>query len=220
VELVLRNCDEILFAVPIKRIADKGYVDLRSLAVDEKILGELLNKFPVFFIVKRGGMLWSDAGIDSSNLPPGKYAIPARSHDEVAKSLRNRIRELTGRDVAVVICDTELFLEGSIDVARGSHGIDPVDRCFGCRDLYGKPKYGGVDIVAHEICAAAALLFKQTSEGIAAAIVRGLRYRKCECGLRESLPKINIEKALRETIKETIRVFGAKAIVEMLKTLF
>ncbi len=219
VELVLRNCDEVLFAVPIRRIVGRGYVDLRSLAVNEEALSKLLEEFPVFLIVKREEMLWSDAGIDSSNLPPGKYAIPARDHDAVARALRDRIKELTGREVAVVICDTELFLGGSIDVARGSYGIDPVDRCFGCSDLYGRPKYGGVDIVAHEVCAAAALLFKQASEGIPAAIIRGLRYRKCECGFREALPKTNIKGVAREVIRETARVLGAKAIAKMLRIL-
>jgi F420-0:gamma-glutamyl ligase len=67
-------------------------------------------------------------------------------------------------------------------------GIDPVDRCFGCRDLCGKPKYGGVDIVAHEVRSAATLV--QTAGGIPEAVVKGLRYR--ECGLKDSLPRVDL----------------------------
>ena len=139
VELVLRNCDDVLAVVPIKKLADEGLVNLKPLAGDVEAMRRLLDEYPAFFITLREGMLWSDSGVDSSNLPPGYYAIPVENHDEVAKMIRDGIREATGRRVAVVICDTELFLGGSLDFARGSWGIDPVDRCFGCRDLYGKP---------------------------------------------------------------------------------
>jgi len=219
VELVLRNCDDVLAVVPIKKLVDEGLVNLKPLAGDVEAMRRLLDEYPAFFITLREGMLWSDSGVDSSNLPPGCYAIPVENHDEVAKMIRDGIREATGRRVAVVICDTELFLGGSLDFARGSWGIDPVDRCFGCRDLYGKPKYGGVDIVVHEICSATSLLFKQTVEGVPIAIVRGLRYRECECGLRDALPRIRIGRVIREVFVESLRVLGVKQLLKLIYSL-
>jgi coenzyme F420-0:L-glutamate ligase/coenzyme F420-1:gamma-L-glutamate ligase len=216
VELVLRNCDGIVAVVPIKRLIDEGLVDLESLAGDVKAMRKLVDEYPDFFITLKEGMLWSDSGVDSSNLPPGYYATPVENHDEVAKMIRDSVRKATGRRVAVVVCDTEFFIGGSLDFARGSWGIDPVDRCFGCRDLYGKPKYGGVDIVVHEICSATSLLFKQASEGVPVAIVRGLKYRECECGLREALPRIHVGKAIKEVIMESLRVLGAKWLLTLL----
>jgi coenzyme F420-0:L-glutamate ligase/coenzyme F420-1:gamma-L-glutamate ligase len=218
IELVLRNCDDIVAVVPIKRLVEKGLVDLKSLAGDVEAMRMLLDEYPDFFITIREGMLWSDSGVDSSNLPPGYYAIPVENHDEVARIIRNGIQKTTGRRVAVVICDTEFFLGGSLDFARGSWGIDPVDRCFGCRDLYEKPKYGGVDIVVHEICSAASLLFKQTAEGVPVAIVRGLKYRECECGLRDALPRVRIGKVIKEVIIESLRVLGIKGFVKPLRS--
>jgi coenzyme F420-0:L-glutamate ligase/coenzyme F420-1:gamma-L-glutamate ligase len=132
--------------------------------------------------------------------------------------IRDGIQKATGREVAVVVCDIELFLGGSLDFARGSWGIDPVDRCFGCRDLYGKPRYGGVDIVVHEICSAASLLFKQTAEGVPVAIVRGLKYKECECGLRDALPRVRIGKVIKEVIIENLRVLGVKGFVKLLRS--
>jgi coenzyme F420-0:L-glutamate ligase/coenzyme F420-1:gamma-L-glutamate ligase len=216
VELVLRNCDDVLAVVPIKKLVDKKLVDLESLAGDVEAMKKLLNEYPVFFITLKEGMFWSDSGIDSSNLPPGFYAIPIEDHDRVAKMIRDGIWRSTEKKVAVVICDTEFFLGGSLDIARGSWGIDPVDRCFGCRDLYGKPKYGGVDIVAHEICSASSLLLKQTAEGVPVAIVRGLKYRECECGLRNSLPRVDIGKAIREIVMESLRVLGLRELLKFL----
>jgi coenzyme F420-0:L-glutamate ligase/coenzyme F420-1:gamma-L-glutamate ligase len=218
VKLVLRSCDDVVAVVTIKRLVDEGLVNLESLARDAEAMRRLLDEYPAFFITLREGMLWSDSGVDSSNLPPGYYAIPVENRDEVAKIIRDGIREATGRRVAVVICDTEFFLGGSLDFARGSWGIDPVDRCFGCRDLYGKPKYGGVDIVIHEICSATSLLFKQAAEGVPVAIVRGLRYRECECGLRDALPRIRIGRVIREVFVESLRVLGVKWLLKLLRS--
>jgi coenzyme F420-0:L-glutamate ligase/coenzyme F420-1:gamma-L-glutamate ligase len=218
VELVLRSCDDVVAVVPIKRLVNKGLVNLEPLAGDAEAMRKLLDEYPAFFITIREGMLWSDSGIDSSNLPPGYYAIPVENHDEVARIIRDGIQKATGRRVAVVICDTEFFLGGSLDFARGSWGIDPVDRCFGCRDLYGKPKYGGVDIVVHEICSAASLLFKQTAEGVPVAIVRGLKYGECECGLRDALPRIRIGRVVREVFVESLRILGVKWLLKLLRS--
>jgi coenzyme F420-0:L-glutamate ligase/coenzyme F420-1:gamma-L-glutamate ligase len=217
VELVLRNSDDLVAVVPIKKLVDYGFIDLRSLTNDPKAMEEILSEYPVFFITLREGMLWSDSGIDSSNLPPGYYVIPIEDHDLIAKLIRDGIHKATGKKVAVVICDTEVFLGGSMDFARGSYGIDPIDRCFACRDLYGKPKYGGVDIVVHEVCSAAALVFKQTSEGVPVAIVRGVEWRECECGFKDSIPKADLLKILKEVVKESVKVLGFKGIVRFLK---
>jgi coenzyme F420-0:L-glutamate ligase/coenzyme F420-1:gamma-L-glutamate ligase len=216
VELVLRESDDILAVVPIKELVERRIVDLYSLSTDRKQLIKLLDEYPFIFIVEREGMLWSDSGIDSSNVPPGKFVLPLEDHDEVAKQICLRIRELTGRKIAVVLCDTEFFLGGSLDFARGSYGIDPVDRGFGSPDLYGKPKYGGVDMIVHELCSAAALLFKQSSEGIPVAIVRGYKWRECECKLRKAIPSINLRKAARLTARRTISTFGIGKIIKNL----
>jgi len=217
VELVLRNSDDLLAVVPFKRLVERGFIDLMSLSADPYETRKILNEYPVFFITRREDMIWSDSGIDSSNLPPGYYAVPVEDHDEIARSIREEILKTLGRKVAVVICDTEIFLGGSIDFARGSYGIDPVDRCFACKDLYNKPKYGGVDMIVHEICSASSLVFKQTSEAVPLAIVRGVRYKECECGLREALPKTDVAKIIGEIIRENIRVLGIRWLINIFR---
>jgi coenzyme F420-0:L-glutamate ligase/coenzyme F420-1:gamma-L-glutamate ligase len=221
IELVMRECDRILLTVPIRDLVEGGAVDLMSLAGDREAAERLLEEYPSSFIVERGGMLWSDSGIDSSNAPPGMYMFPLVDHDEIARRMHERIMELTGKYVAVVICDTELFLKGSMDFARGCYGLDPVDRSFGLPDLYGKPKYGGMDLVAHELCSAAALLFKQTREGIPVAIIRGVKYSRCGRTLKGSLPHIDYEKVFASTIRATIKTLGVKRFIKLLiKVLF
>ena len=185
VELVLRESDRTLAAIPVKRLADEGLIPLYSYSKNPENVRRCLEKYSTLFLVTRDGSLWTDAGLDSSNHPPGVMSIPPRDLDGVARMIRNRIRDLTGKNVAVVISDTEAFLTGSLDFARGSYGIEPIERGFGEPDLYGKPKFGGVDAIVHETCAAAALMMRQTSRGIPVVIIRGLDYERCECGYHD-----------------------------------
>jgi F420-0:gamma-glutamyl ligase len=71
---------------------------------------------------------------------------------------------------------------------------------FGKKDLYGKPKFGGVDALADILVASANLLFGQTDEAALIVIVRGLKYEKSEKGnKRYSLPKKNCKKSFIES---------------------
>jgi len=218
IELLLRESDELLLAIPVKKIADEEAVGVYRFSRRPELARKVLEEYPTIFLVLRDGMLWTDAGLDSSNHPPNVFSIPPRNIDAVARELRDRIRELTRKDVAVVVCDTEAFLVGSLDIARGSYGIEPVDRGFGEPDLYGKPKFGGVDAIVHEVCAAAALVMRQTSQGIPVALIRGVNYEKCECGYSDRVRR-NIRKqakALKQIINHTVKVLGTKHILKIL----
>ncbi len=220
VELLLRESDEILAVVPVRRLQEKGLIDLRRLSRRPEAVEKLLSEYPVLFVVARDGGIWTDAGIDSSNHPPGVVSIPPRGLDSIARRLRDELRRLAGVErLAVVICDTEAFVGGgSLDIARGSWGLVPVDRGFGDPDLYGKPKYGGVDAVAHEACAAAALVMRQAGQGVPAAILRGVDYEPCECGLRDytGVRLSRTAPILREVLRETGRVLGWRRLVARL----
>ncbi|MGB9703535.1 MAG: coenzyme F420-0:L-glutamate ligase [Candidatus Micrarchaeales archaeon] len=123
---------------------------------------------------------------------------------------------MTKKTVAIVICDTEIFIDGSMDIARGSYGIEPIDRGFGEEDIYGKPKFGGVDNIVNELSATAALIMKQTSQGIPVVIIRGLEYKACECGYKERKKSIEIDKLpsiFMETIKATQKTLGMRHLL-------
>jgi F420-0:gamma-glutamyl ligase len=76
----------------------------------------------------------------------------------------------------VILADTEMIPFGTMDFAIGSSGIEPVSRQFGQKDIFGKPKFGGIDLAAHELCSAFALVFGQTDAGIPVAVIRGCEY--------------------------------------------
>lgn len=208
IELILQNCDRIEYIIPIKKLAEKyGYL-YKDIAEDEKVAKKLIREDPYIFMCNVNGMLLTEAGLDFSNSPSGYCTLPPKNCDESAKKIREEIKKLTGKEVAVVITDTEWKLDkfGTVDIALGSSGIQPISRKFASKDLYGKPKFGGVDDLTDLISASANLLFGQTSESVPIAIIRGLKYERSEKGISDVIyPKKILGRALRELIWENIK---------------
>lgn len=215
VELVLSQSDDVLGVIPVKELYDSGVLRLEDVAYDAEAARRALERFPYLFIVRRSGMIWTDAGIDASNVPGGLYAVPPPDPDAEARELSNSIASRCGARVAVVLCDTEVSVAGaSTDRAIGSYGIRPVDRGFGKPDRNGVPKYGGVDHIANEVCASAALLARQTSESIPVVVVRGISYEWYEGGLRDFSMRQPTE-ALRAVIRASLRALGPDALAKL-----
>ena len=180
VEAELSISRGMLACIPIyELLKDRIEALTRDLNEARRLIGEDRS---MLITVMPNGRLASDAGLDLSNMPSGMACYPPPDPDREALEIRRRLRELTGKDVAVVVTDTELSITkfGSIDVAIGCSGISPVERGFASKDLYGKGKYGGVDLVADELAACAALLMKQAAEGVPVVVVRGLKYERGE----------------------------------------
>jgi len=118
-----------------------------------------------------------DAGIDGSNHEKGVVSLLPEDPDQAAKDIREQLQKLTGKKLAVILADTEMIPFGTMDFAIGSSGIDPVSKQFGQKDIFDKPKFGGIDLIGHELCSASALVFGQTGEGIPVAVIRGYEYK-------------------------------------------
>jgi F420-0:gamma-glutamyl ligase len=135
--------------------------------------------------------------------------------DAEAKKIREQIQQLTGRQLAVILADTEMIPFGTMDFALGSSGIEPISKKFGKKDLFGKPKFGGIDLITYELTAASALLFGQTGAGIPVVVIRG-----CEYEISETENVLNtlvlgsdgsdMNKAVKETMRATSYARGLK----------
>jgi len=129
------------------------------------------------------GFVCANAGVDRSNVPgEGNVAPLPRAPDHSAKKIRQKIRELTGKDVAVIISDTHgrPLREGGINVAIGVAGISPIRDLRGERDLFGYVLRVKRTAIADELASAAELVIGQADEGIPAAMIRGYSYPKSE----------------------------------------
>ncbi|HQE93540.1 MAG TPA: coenzyme F420-0:L-glutamate ligase [Anaerolineae bacterium] len=175
IQLILDDGQDILAVIPLPGLAEKYIMHSTSKPDQAR---QLLDKERCILVTRdrEGRVHTYDGGIDSSNHPEGVASLPPLDPDRSAREIRNAIEKLTGKRVAVLIADTEIVPFGSIDLATGCSGIEPISKKFGEPDMFGKPKFGGMDIIAYELTAAAALLLGQTDEGVPVAIVRGLDY--------------------------------------------
>jgi len=129
------------------------------------------------------GLVCANAGVDRSNVPgEDRVALLPEDPDASARRIRERIRELTGRDVAVLICDTHgrPLRKGTINVAIGVAGLEPIWDRRGDRDLFGYTLRVTQVAVADELASAAELLMGQADEGIPVVIIKGYSYRRSE----------------------------------------
>jgi coenzyme F420-0:L-glutamate ligase/coenzyme F420-1:gamma-L-glutamate ligase len=86
-----------------------------------------------------------------------------------------RLRELTGRDVAVIVSDSfgRAWRQGTTDVAIGCAGLTPLVDLEGRLDRVGYELHATVIAVADQIAGAAQLVMGKL-DGIPVAVVRGL----------------------------------------------
>lgn len=206
-EIYLRQ-GEIKAVIPVEKIWRKYGRLFEGHAQSKDAARKVILEHPYIFLIDVGGQLLTWGGVDFSNSPPGCCTVPPANPDRSAKKIRDRIRELTGKNVAIVISDTEWKLDkfGTVDIAIGSSGVLPVSRNFGGNDLYSKPKFGGVDDLTDLISASANLLFGQTGEATPVVILRGLKYEKSEKGVGDvTYSSELLREALRMSAWETIK---------------
>jgi coenzyme F420-0:L-glutamate ligase/coenzyme F420-1:gamma-L-glutamate ligase len=148
--------------------------------VVEVILGEsveIVRSRPGLLICRtRHGFVCANAGVDASNTAAaGELVLLPRDPDASARALRQRLRELTGAALAVVVSDSfgRAWRVGQCDIAIGAAGLAPLDDWRGCRDGAGRGLAATIVAVADEAAAAADLARAKDSRE-PAVLVRGL----------------------------------------------
>lgn len=121
------------------------------------------------------GLTMAAAGIDNSNTAPGTLLPLPPDPDGEARRIRERVRHLTGRTVAVVVSDTagRAWRVGQTDIAIGCAGLVPVESFAGRDDKHGQPLLVTAPAVADEIASGAELASGKLG-GRPVVIVRGL----------------------------------------------
>lgn len=151
--------------------------DPRRMEVILRESREIIRTRPPLVIAEtQHGFVCASAGVDASN---------AKGHDTLvllpvdpdasAERLRERIHELAGIRVGVIVSDSfgRAWRRGTTDVALGVSGVVALLDLAGERDSVGYELHATEIAVADEIASAAQLVMGKT-DGIPAAIVRGV----------------------------------------------
>ena len=157
-----------------------GATDPRRLEVILQEAREVLRVRPPLVIAEtRHGFVCASAGVDASNARgPDTLVLLPLDPDASADRLRAVVRERTGIEVGVVVSDSfgRAWRRGTTDVALGVSGIEALVDLSGQLDTAGYELHATEIAVADEIAGAAQLVMGKT-DGIPAAIVRGLHAR-------------------------------------------
>jgi coenzyme F420-0:L-glutamate ligase/coenzyme F420-1:gamma-L-glutamate ligase len=157
-----------------------GDLDPRRLEVILREAREVVRVRPPLVIAEtRHGFVCASAGVDASNArgPDTLVLLPA-DPDASADRLRAAVGEHTGVEVGVIVSDSfgRAWRRGTTDVALGVSGIAALVDLTGQLDAAGYELHATEIAVADQIAGAAQLVMGKT-DGIPAAIVRGLDVR-------------------------------------------
>lgn len=132
------------------------------------------------------GFICANSGVDKSNVAGERnVTLLPLDPDASARRIRETIRQVTGKNVIVIVSDTfgRPFREGHTNVCIGLSGLRPILDLRGKRDLFGYELKVKQIAIADELSSAAELLAGNANEAIPVVIVRGYsRYEASEKG--------------------------------------
>lgn len=198
----LKDGDILVVASKVVSIEEGRQVDLRSVTPssaavdlaaktgkDVRLLQVILDESqshrlatprgPVIAIHRLGYELTS-AGVDRHEADSA-YVLPA-DPDASARRLRQELKERTGTDLAVVICDSDGRADrgGATVIAIGASGMAPLR--ITQVETGGKIKHQEETLV-DMVAAAAGVAIGQRGRGAPVAVIRGVAYKRSDAGI-------------------------------------
>lgn len=155
-------------------------------AKDPKIMQLILNESKQIIRMDRGiiivetnhGFICANAGVDESNVPNGYATLLPLNSDLSADYIRTEILKKTNKSISVIISDTfgRPFRIGQINCAIGISGMNPILDYAGTKDSFDKTLRVTAIAISDELCSAAELVMKKTTN-CPAVIIRGYDFK-------------------------------------------
>lgn len=145
-----------------------------QVVLDESV--RVLRSNRVLITETRHGFVCANSGVDQSNIAePGVVTMLPEDPDASARRLRERIRELSGVDVGVIVSDTfgRPWRLGIVNVALGVAGLPALIDLRGTPDNAGREMHATVLAIADDLASAAGVVMRKTARA-PVVVVRGL----------------------------------------------
>lgn len=135
----------------------------------------------VLIVETHHGWVCANAGVDQSNVDTDTACLLPADSDRSAAGLRERLRAVTGYDLAIVIADTfgRPWREGLVNVAVGLAGFQPLVSYLGKEDPAGHVLQATILALADELASAAEPVMGKLDR-VPVAIIRGLDWERGE----------------------------------------
>jgi len=164
----LRDLDTVIAGDEAKRIA-KQLIALPDPRLVQVILDEsvrVLRSQRVLITETRHGFVCANSGVDQSNVGEANVVtLLPDDPDASAQRIRNRVHDLTGVEVGVIVSDTfgRPWRLGIVNVALGVAGLPALIDLRGTPDDAGREMHATVLAVADDLASAAGLVMRKTA---------------------------------------------------------
>jgi len=167
----------------VSKAEDRVVTGDRDQAILDQTVRVVARRGATAIVENHLGLVMAAAGVDASNVEPGRVVLLPEDPDSSAAALRVRVHAETGRNVAVVVTDTagRAWRTGQTDLAVGVAGLEPLEEFAGRTDAYGNELAVTAPAVADELASVAELVSGKLS-GRPVTVVRGLSHRVLEAG--------------------------------------
>ena len=142
----------------------------------------------VIIVETKHGFVCANAGIDESNVKDGYATLLPDDPDKSANLLKDRIKQKTGKNAAIIISDTfgRPFRLGQTDVAIGIAGLEPLLDYSVKQDTFGKIMQVTAIAVADEICSTSELVMGKVQK-CPIAVIRNYNFSSSTAKIQEML---------------------------------
>ena len=142
----------------------------------------------VIIVETKHGFVCANAGIDESNVKDGYATLLPDDPDKSANLLKDRIKQKTGKNVAIIISDTfgRPFRLGQTDIAIGIAGLEPILDYNGKPDTFGKIMQVTAIAIADEICSTSELVMGKVQK-CPIAVIRNYNFSSSTAKIQEML---------------------------------
>ena len=181
------NLKEIEPSALARQFAVRWDKDPREVELVMRQTSRIVRMDNAVLIVETGpGWVCANAGIDQSNsLADDRAILLPEDADASATRIRDKVKVITGADVAVLITDTfgRPWRDGLTEVCIGIAGMEPLLDMRGKTDLGGRELHHTVIAVADELAAAAGLMMPKAA-AVPAVLIRGYQFRPAQASAK------------------------------------
>jgi coenzyme F420-0:L-glutamate ligase/coenzyme F420-1:gamma-L-glutamate ligase len=175
---------------------------------------EIIKNEHVIIVETNHGFICANAGIDKSNVYGNdNVTLLPKDSDKEAEKFRVLFKEMTGKNVAVIISDSfgRPFRRGAVGVAIGISGIGALLDKRGSKDLFGKILQSTIVGQIDNLASAAQLIMGEADEGLPVVIIRGYNYSFSESASVKDILREKSGDVFREPNEENILIKHLKS---------
>jgi len=171
----LHKLDEVTPSDKARKMADKYEMEAHIVEVILQEADEIFGGVKKILLTTKNGWFVANAGVDTSNAPPGYVVLQPERPEETAEQIRNGIEKRSGKKTGVIIADSRTIplKKGVIGVALATAGIEPVEDVRGRKDLFGRKLQVTFRAIADDLASAAQLLIGEADERTPMVLIRG-----------------------------------------------